>query len=192
MGCDIHCYREKLVNDQWVTADNWVKEDEDDYVWIDVPYEQRYQDRNYQLFGTLVKYVRSSNELSFDERGIPSDVSPEVEAVVKRWDCDGHSHSYLYLHELKELYTKSKQVFIPIESYIDQDALAALQNLIETKSSDWSPVWKCLEYERVKKWTKIEMDVPLHLYIGQALDEIIGLFDDVDAEDHRIVFFFDN
>lgn len=29
MGCDIHLYREKQVNSQWVTADVW--EEDDDY-----------------------------------------------------------------------------------------------------------------------------------------------------------------
>jgi len=99
MGCDIHAYREKQVNGQWVTADEWDTEDPED---IHVPYEKlAYRGRDYKLFGLLADGVRSSHAVSFKVRGLPSDVSPEVKANAEGWGVDGHNHSYLYLNELK-------------------------------------------------------------------------------------------
>lgn len=54
MGCDIHVYREKKVNDTWVTADKWVEE----YGDTDVPWENRFTDRNYQLLVCWQAYAK--------------------------------------------------------------------------------------------------------------------------------------
>lgn len=88
MGCDIHLYVEVNKNGFWLSADS------DDYF---------YHDRNYTLFSILADVRNSRNpELKSisEPRGIPSDCSPEVKSIIKRWDCDGHSHSHFTAAEL--------------------------------------------------------------------------------------------
>ncbi|MBR8025204.1 hypothetical protein KDX27_42480 [Burkholderia cenocepacia] len=70
MGCDIHLYREKFVNDQWLTADKWVAYDYGvDDKGMEVPWGERFTDRNYDLFGLLSKGVRRVHPFSFEPRG---------------------------------------------------------------------------------------------------------------------------
>lgn len=94
MGCDIHVFREKKVGGTWVTADTW--EDEDPR------YEDRFTDRNYDLFGVLAS-VRKDTSVAMTPRGVPVDASNEVLTSVGNWGSDGHSHSFIHLHELKML-----------------------------------------------------------------------------------------
>jgi len=116
MGCDIHLYVEKRdENGKWVSADTWTpddwaaKEGKDQFV---VSFENRfYVDRNYDLFAILAD-VRNGYGFAgidtgdgfipiADPRGLPFDVTLAVHAEGDAWDCDGHSHSYFTVAELK-------------------------------------------------------------------------------------------
>lgn len=103
MGCDIHLYKEKRVDGKWVSADSWESYDDEDTLAKDVPWEQRHVQRNYVLFGLFVGGVRRSYAISFQERGIPYNVDPNIYGVVDYWSDDAHSFSYLYVHELKDM-----------------------------------------------------------------------------------------
>ncbi len=105
MGCDIHLYNEKKVNGKWITADaNWGIQYPEEDPTPDVPYEERYSGRDYDLFGYLAN-VRKDSEYAIDPRGLPEDVCLLVKTRSDQWDCDGHSHSYLTFTELQELAT---------------------------------------------------------------------------------------
>lgn len=111
MGCDIHFYVEKKNKETgaWESPETWVKKYEDCGPMVDKSY---YDGRDYNLFAMLAN-VR--NGYSFagcdtgdgfvpitgkDPRGLPDDVSPEVAAQAEEWDCDGHSHQYLTVHDI--------------------------------------------------------------------------------------------
>jgi len=144
MGCDIHCYREKQVGGVWIADDEW-KTDEDGC--CDVDYKDRFSERNYILFGLLSKGVRFDCDISFKERGVPFDASDEYKAKSIDYDSDGHSHSYIYLGELKSL---------------------------------------------LKHIDAADLGVNQKSYVVEDLNKIIKLFDGVEGDNHRIVFFFDN
>ena len=68
MGCDIHMYKEKRVDGVWVAADEWTP-DEYEEGRMEVQWEKRFTERNYELFGALSKGVRSEHPYSFEPRG---------------------------------------------------------------------------------------------------------------------------
>lgn len=91
MGCDIHLFREKLVEGHWMPfyPDG---SDECGFHELDIG-------RNYKLFGLLAG-VRNPCGYSLAPRDAPEDCSSEVWSHIENWSCDGHNHSWLYLHEL--------------------------------------------------------------------------------------------
>lgn len=110
MGCDIHLYVEKRVAGKWVSADKWIKS-EDDPKRMRLSYKDAfYHDRNYDLFAILAN-VRNGHGFAgcktgdgfnpiAEPRGLPEDVCELVRAESDAWDCDGHSHSYFTVAEL--------------------------------------------------------------------------------------------
>lgn len=125
MGCDIHFYVEKwsdedvipegpldisdardsIINNtlklekdhRWITADKWIKED-DDY-WTNYSF---YRDRNYDLFAKLADVRNYGSDITplSEPRGVPEDASYAYKYMVKKMNGDGHSHSYFTLDEL--------------------------------------------------------------------------------------------
>ena len=196
MGCDIHLYKEKLVDGRWMTADEWVSEEygdgESTTKLLYVPYEKRFTERNYQLFGLLSDGVRSSHPFSFEPRGVPNDVSPEVLDMIEHWDCDGHSHSYLGLQELKDMLVRLDHLTITINGMKHRDELKELKASIEAGNPNWDLLFPYCGGTNSTDFESFTMDVPASFYMGKALKKIIDGFDGVDGDDHRIVFFFDN
>lgn len=92
MGCDIHCYAEKIQS-----QDEWSK------TWVCID-SGAFDMRSYGIFGFLAN-VRNYSEIPpiSEPRDLPSDVSNEVWAEWHRhWELDGHSKSWLSLKELND------------------------------------------------------------------------------------------
>lgn len=194
MGCDIHAYKEKFVDGKWVSADEWQTTDYGDgEVYTDVPWEKRFTQRNYQLFGVLSKGVRGYEyDYSFEPRGLPFDACREIVDKAESWDADGHSHSYLYLHELLALREHIKSQLVHIEGMKQADELKALQASIASGAPDWRLIFPYCSMTNAPKHVRFDLDVPADFYIGSSLDELIACFDGVGGENQRLVFFFDN
>lgn len=193
MGCDIHLYKEKNVNGKWLTADEWETEDYGDGdVWTDVPWEERFTGRNYNLFGLLSKGVRRHIDFGFEPRGIPLDASDEVREKIESYGCDGHSHSYLYLHELKSVKAFMESHSINISGMKRKDQLTALNASIASGAPDWNLLYPYCQDTNSPDYEEFSIDVPSCFIIGNDIDEIISSFDGIDGDNHRIVFFFDN
>jgi len=189
MGCDIHLYREKHVNGKWLTADEWTREDN----YFHVKYEkQAFHGRDYNLFGFLSKGVRTEHEFSFNERGIPFDSCAEISEVSEEWDSDGHSHSYLYLHELKASIAFLQDKTLKITGMMNQEQHSKLQKSIADGNVDWNNLFPYCQSTNQKNHVDFEFDVPAIFYFGDSLQKIIDSFDGIDGDNHRIVFFFDN
>lgn len=189
MGCDIHLYREKNVEGKWLAADKWSNDDG----YPSVKYEDQYfTDRNYQLFGLLARGVREEHDFSFAKRGLPFDACEEIKRCSDNWGCDGHSHSYLFLHELKAILAFTKQQKLTVSGMKDSKELAALRESIASGSPDWDLLWPYCQFTNIPSHENFEIDVPASLYFEDALERIIAGFDGIDGDNHRIVFFFDN
>lgn len=188
MGCDIHLYKEKQIDGQWLTADEWAVSD----YGIEVPWQKRFTGRDYQLFGLLAKGVRSDHPYSFALRGLPFNLCAEIAGQAEQWGEDGHSHSYLYLHELKDLVRLLETQTIQISGMKDRDELAKLHESIAAGQPDWDLLFPYCRWGNSSTLEEFELDVPALFYVGGGLREIIAGFDGVDGENHRVVFFFDN
>lgn len=193
MGCDIHVYKEKFVDGKWLTADVWEEEDYGDgEIHKNVPWGERFTERNYNLFGVLSKGVRRHFDFGFEQRGIPFDACDEVAEQAENWDCDGHSHSYLYLHELKAMRDYLKTRTLPISGMKDKDELVALYASIKSGEPDWNLLYPFCQDTNASNYVDFAIDVPADFIVGNGFDKLIQQFDNVEGENHRIVFFFDN
>lgn len=93
MGCDIHLFVEKKENNIWKKV-----------------YGDFCDDRDYDLFSILADVRNGSGFAGCDTgtgfipiskpKGLPKDVSKEIQEEYDDWDIDGHSHSW---HTLKDL-----------------------------------------------------------------------------------------
>jgi hypothetical protein len=190
MGCDIHLYKEKKIGGSWVTADEW-QEDKYEEGRKEVPYEKRFTDRNYNLFGVLAG-VRQEYPFSLTPRGLPFNMSPEVKADAEMWDADGHSHSYLSLAELKDLRDFLQKEKLRIEGMKHKDEVAALHATLATDTPNYDLLYPYCKWGSSPDLIEFAVDIPASYIVGGALDRIIESFDGVEGEDQRIVFWFDN
>lgn len=110
MGCDEHFYLEVRERGRWRIYGEKTKGKYDEE-----PVFQQFDltgGRNYSAYAVLAD-VRNGTRLSFGEggetgsrftpivqpRGMPKDVSEDVQALSDRWGADGHSHTYLTLQD---------------------------------------------------------------------------------------------
>lgn len=193
MGCDIHTYREKFVGGKWLTADPWVPYDygEDDK-GMEIPYDKvAFRDRNYNLFGLLAG-VRRELPQSLPQRGIPWDACDEVRDASEIWDSDGHSHSYLYLHELRSLAAMAKVSTVEITGMKRRDELAKLRASIASGKPDWKLLYPYCQMTNDPNQDEFEVEAPMEFILGDGLEKLIASFDGIEGENHRLVFWFDN
>lgn len=194
MGCDIHTYKEKFIDGKWVTADEWEPYDYGEgAAGKSIPYnKQAYSDRNYNLFGLLAGVRNREGTLTLVPRGIPFDVSPEVQYANEKWDADGHSHSYLYLHELRSLRALVRERTIPVSGMKRQEEVAALESSIASGKPNYELLYPYCQWTTDKLQVEFRINLPMDFMVGRCLDKIIAAFDGIAAENHRLVFWFDN
>lgn len=192
MGCDIHLYKEKKVDSQWVTADEgWVDEYNEGYV--DFPWENRFTQRDYDLFGFLCKGVRRDFDFSLIEKGLPDQMSPEVTAIYKNWKADAHSASYLTLTELKQAWEMLQKKLTPVSGMIHKDQLVKLQEELKKDKPDYNVLYPYCQWTNQPDYVKFNIDLPSTFMLSNVLT-LIELFGEVvdNTDDYRIVFWFDN
>lgn len=127
MGCDVHILAEKKVDGIWVPFEGSYEIDIDEYngeknEYVNIgPYNSPfYFGRDYDSFAIMADVRNGYGFAGVDTgdgfkpisepRGVPVDASEIFQRVCKAWDGDGHSHSYLYLKELKEWRTEAENL----------------------------------------------------------------------------------
>ena len=188
MGCDIHLYKEKKIDGVWVTADEWEDEHGEG---LDVPYEKQFSERDYYLFGFLAGVMRES-ELSLEQKGFPTTASKNVRDCYEYWKGDAHSASHLTLEELKYHWAMLSSKDVSVSGMKDTDGLNKLaRSIMEKGETDWDLLYPYCQMTNQDNFETFLIDVPCH-YILSGIEKLIRLFDDVDADEFRIVFWFDN
>lgn len=133
MGCDIHLYteRKRSINnaDKWVNIDHFKMNpyhEKDDDSEREFELCSVYDDRNYNLFSILAD-VRNYGENNYIDqpKGLPKDCCRITKKASEDWGCDGHSHSYFTLKELKEF--NKKEIKIKVSGMISPDQLQKLE-----------------------------------------------------------------
>ncbi len=195
MGCDIHLYTEvqKRINDNliWTCCDNWQ---------ID-PYEIGKYDinpiwstRNYHIFSVLANVRNDNDNIPICElKGLPSDISDAIKEASDRWGCDGHSHSWLTLKEIKD--------YLGINQQIKYSGLMLPDEAAKVDAGEMPSSWcksTTADDHVYREWSRENR--PLKEFIAllneRKRDELWIFSDEQDTpesdEKFRIVFWFDN
>ncbi len=126
MGCDIHPYVEYFKDGKWNPAEPWVLDDkygDGEKTWRVPSHLQVSNDRNYHWFSWLAD-VRNGTwgevmPVLAEPRGLPDDVNERIKDSSNRWDCDGHSHSYFTLEELRDGWNRDHDKGVTFHGAID-------------------------------------------------------------------------
>jgi hypothetical protein len=229
MGCDIHMFAEKKVNDKWekigkvfpnpyYRPNEESKIEEDGYEWNPKFTDTPYRGRNYDLFAILAD-VRNGYGFAgiptgegfvpiSEPKGLPNNVSKEIEDESDGWGGDGHSHSWFTLKEIKDYdwnqttksygvisldqYKEFKKTGIPPESY---SSMISGPN-IKVVSAE--------EMDKIVEENSHEQGIQYHVHVvwGTTYKDSVGSFffektlkhlEEQGSDDNvRIVFWFDN
>lgn len=189
MGCDIHLYIEKKIGGKWIPAQGFVQTDEDR---IDVPYHDRFNDRDYELFGFLAG-VRSPENQHFEPKGFPKDASKEVRTRFEVWGCDAHTPSYLTLEELKAVdWGKTK---VKINHLFLTSQLEKFRESVAAGKPDYSLITTWCSATNQDGWEYAELEFPIKYQFARFFDLVFWLnsYDyRCKPDEIRIVFWFDN
>ena len=129
MGCDIHDFVEIKVNGKWEMLGDVFE------TYDRLPTRHPYDGRCYSLFALLAG-VRGRDILPIAEpKGIPDDASIDYFEECKKWEGDGHSHSYLTLKEIIEYPLWDME--IPINGILDVNEYKNIFGSDDTRYCAW-------------------------------------------------------
>lgn len=197
MGCDIHMMvevKKEINNDEkWVSYDHFRKnpyygvlEDEDELQRVDL-----YDARNYVAFSQLCgvrSYFDDSPRIS-EPRWIPSDSCDYIKGEVKKWDGDAHSHSFATLADI----VRFRATLAPtkFKGMISQQQAMELDE--HGKKPDSWFAWTSNDSYVHREWDDlVDALKPIQEALEQRAIENWWHKDNIEPENIRIVFFFDN
>jgi hypothetical protein len=196
MGCDIHLFteRKRCINskDAWVNIDNrkpnpYFKEG-NEYGESMYSLNSAYRTRNYNLFSMLADVRnRSGNKYIADPKGLPEDVSSVVKKESDSWASDGHSHSFFTMKELYDF--QAENTTQKYSGLVDSEGSKEIDL---GEMPDWwcgGSTQKDLVY---REWT--QENTTLNSFIQDLENHFKSEYynKEEDAENFRIVFWFDN
>lgn len=120
MGCDIHCFIEKAdkdYNNFWYQ----VKLYRVDPYYNDLEVVRAYDGRDYDLFSILAG-VRGVYEPLVEPRGLPGNLSRDVERESEWFGSDAHTQTWYDLNELillKRMY-RDEEKYLGFVDFVDQ------------------------------------------------------------------------
>lgn len=179
MGCDIHLYIEKKI-------------DEKEWVYIG---ESDYNGRDYELFGFMAG-VRGSQQY-FKQKGLPDDISSGVRKICVDYGSDGHSHSWLTLEELQSVDWESNKFMIQEDGIMADDQWEKFQETVKAGKPDYSltyPHWGAGGDPKTSSYH--EWGVPIIIEFKEFYEEVVKQLPTYcvgyKPDEIRIVFWFDN
>ena len=193
MGCDIHLYTEVQVGNEWISVDDWYDEEYDEG-------EKRtyahhiYEHRDYGIFGMLAGVRNDSYPPLCGERGLPPDLSKEVEQEADYWNPDGHTPSWYTYDELiltlqtpgSESAERWIQRILKKRHAINSDLEVGIQLALGSISRN--DLDSTILLTRAWKDEGVDWDE----FAITVTDYLCTQMKEHEAEDARIVFWFDN
>ena len=236
MGCDIHVFVEKKSeNGVWEAVYgescmlDWYREQLEKAIKNDNGnsiefYTERvnqnlepaldwlYDGRCYDLFALLAD-VRNRNDITpiSEPKGLPDDISKEIEEEADVWKYDGHSYSYYTLAELNEYIETHKNVCFTNGGYVSRSEYVTF--LKEGCPSSWcggvgGGTVMIISNEEMDEilantYKGYDSDKSYYTYINWEENEIsdtgldsiverLATVSDDNDENVRMVFWFDN
>ncbi|KAL9657563.1 hypothetical protein ABK040_000990 [Willaertia magna] len=179
-----------------------------------------YTDRNYDVFAILADVRNGFGfagcdtgdgfEIISEPKGLPDDVSSIVKQISEKWDCDGHSHSYLTLTELLEYdwinKVTKKRGYVNEREYPNFKTSnrpssycgfvsGGSVRIVSNREMDDLICGKKQKETGASYYTQVEWIVPYKEVAEgfyESLDELKKLVPKGKEDQIRIVFFFDN
>lgn len=152
MGCDIHILVE-VKNEKrykWEPLEGSYEIEEDDgekYMNIGPYHSDWYFGRDYDSFAVMADVRNGRGFAGVDTgdgfevidrpRGIPTDASELYKEVCEIWEGDGHSHSFLYLRELKEWYNNAASKTTKHRGIVDLSYYRKMKEEGKTSPDSW-------------------------------------------------------
>lgn len=108
MGCDIHLVLEKRHGDKWIAVDTFV------------PFHRQYVTKDDAMDGWSAPIARCRNYERFaalagvrgdgpSPLGVPDDASETSLFFIEKWNCDGHSHSWIPLDQAARIWPATER-----------------------------------------------------------------------------------
>ena len=228
MGCDIHMYAEtrKDINSPWEKVGRIFPNeyydpkvvntiDDDGYQWNAEFTDQPYTGRNYDLFAILANVrngrgfagIKTGEGFNFisHPKGLPVNVSSEIKDISDGWDCDGHSHSWFTVQELKGFDWGQLTMQRGVITLSEYQSLKASD---KSEPNSWcgsisGPNIVVIDEDEVEDYLQkpSTKDIHVNYHWGSMYNESCDFFlkntlptleSLGDTENVRIVFFFDN
>ena len=184
-------YIEKKRKGSWIPAQGFITEGDDKTP--NVPYPDRFTDRDYLLFGFLAG-VRDSTNQHFEPRGFPEDASKEVSTVYNGYGSDAHTPSYLTLEELKSVDWDHEMIII--ERLFLKRQLEEFKKSIDVGKPNYDAIttW-CSWTSDTENWEYAEIEVPIKyqfMNFYRFMNQLHNYDWSCKDDEIRIVFWFDN
>jgi hypothetical protein len=198
MGCDIHLYAEKKIDDKWICINPKVLDRYDE----EKPYSKLVLEdydvgRDYILFGFLAN-VRTNQPNGFGSpRGFPKDASDELRTVYEGWGVDAHSASYIPLNELNSKFKGD----VKISGMMNAAQWKRLKASIDRGKPNWDYLYPHCGRSTEKNMVDFEVFMPVKeqfkYFVVDVISKLLNYTYDYKTKEHdlesvRIVFWFDN
>ena len=148
MGCDIHLWIEgKDKKGNWFVANpRYVDYGEPSQIREVEEYDIG---RSYLLFSALAN-VRNEQDIPFiqSNRGLPNDISKDVDFDAEKWEGTAHSFGYVFARELEEYYYNNENSDTP--SIKD-----AAEQIFHLYNKLWHLSWQIIDSET---WNTLNID----------------------------------
>ncbi len=133
----IHIYSEVRHKGQWTATakDTYNEEKPNRFGWVNASMQRVPCPEKYPFYGLLLDGARASWPWSFQQKGLPEDISEEVQALSDSLGFEGYGHSHLNLKELMEKYLEL-MVSGPEAKELMSDLRDLIQNLQATEKPE--------------------------------------------------------
>lgn len=167
MGCDIHVFVERKIDDgDWEIHPGHINRVDDGIVS-----EIREVDtvsRDYNLFAKLANVRGYSGRVPL---GIPDDISDAIELKLDDWGVDGHSHSFMSIEEFEQILKKA--------GYEETDATDMFPSRRGFMAGVGTPPFSTIVAACKRDAEELKVD------------NILLTEEEINVQ-HRVIFFFDN
>ncbi len=201
MGCDIHvCTEKRLIDGTWWCADRFRYNEyylEDDSSVLEVC--PIYTERSYKLFSILADVRNYDNIIPISKpRGLPEDITEQVQSIYEEYMDYAHSESWLYAEEIFKYEEEHMNTMIPVNGMISAEQAEKLDTagIVPT---EWCAFTSCDGWVKRTWWIENSVIKPFADAIRSRMCEEFYMGEKnrekrlkEEGRNFRVVFWFDS